>query len=88
MTEPDVIGKPQTDAALDRGSPIHMQNQTIKHPAQSHTEYRWDPSKQEVQGVVRGDIEKSRMPDGPDRGECYLYPLINCIKCYGMKFSA
>ena len=48
VTETDVVGKPQTDAAFDRGSAIHAQDQAVKQTAQSHADDRGNPPKQEV----------------------------------------
>ena len=49
VTEPDMIGKPQADAALDRGSAIHTQDQTVEYASQSHTDNCGNPSEQKVQ---------------------------------------
>src|SRR5512138_563153 len=47
MPQPDVIRKPQADAALDRRRAVHAQDQAIEDPAQSYPDDGRYPAKQE-----------------------------------------
>jgi hypothetical protein len=59
VTELDLVSKPQTDAALNRGSAIHAQDQPVEQSPQSHTDNCGNPSKHEKQSLFK-NISKER----------------------------
>jgi hypothetical protein len=48
VTQANVVRKPQTNAAFDRGSAVHAQDEAIEQTAQSNTNDRGNPSKQKI----------------------------------------
>lgn len=52
VTQPDVIGKPDADIALDCSRAIHMQNEAVQNTSDGDPNHGWNPAKKNQEKLL------------------------------------
>jgi hypothetical protein len=60
VTQPDVIGKPDADIALDCSRAIHMQNEAVQNTSDSDPNYGWNPPQKNQEKLLVNIAQNGR----------------------------